>query len=251
MEKRRRERINHSLETLRLLMLESTQDEVRLCVMLQAWFMIDDLWQNVLTSNIRLLLCIFSEWFELSCLHLETEESEGGESRDSGECGEFPEDRQGGGEGSPGHEESPFQGAETELCPPTQLPWRHEVLSAEGQPLHSQQEPGVRRHRWGYGSGFSCASRAPDAPLLSHPQGTDARCCRWLCCSVSSASAPPSPPARDPSSIPYPDWHPLWHQGAALPHGSLHAHLWPCVEALASVTDTIILDMYCRYRQTV
>lgn len=32
MEKRRRERINHSLETLRVLMLESTHNEVRLCV---------------------------------------------------------------------------------------------------------------------------------------------------------------------------------------------------------------------------
>lgn len=30
MEKRRRERINHSLETLRLLMLESTRNEVRM-----------------------------------------------------------------------------------------------------------------------------------------------------------------------------------------------------------------------------
>lgn len=29
MEKRRRERINHSLETLRLLMLENTHDEVK------------------------------------------------------------------------------------------------------------------------------------------------------------------------------------------------------------------------------
>ena len=34
MEKRRRERINHSLEALRLLMLDNTQDEVSLCAML-------------------------------------------------------------------------------------------------------------------------------------------------------------------------------------------------------------------------
>lgn len=33
MEKRRRERINHSLETLRLLMLENTHNEVRMRVM--------------------------------------------------------------------------------------------------------------------------------------------------------------------------------------------------------------------------
>lgn len=32
MEKRRRERINHSLETLRVLMLENTHNEARLCV---------------------------------------------------------------------------------------------------------------------------------------------------------------------------------------------------------------------------
>lgn len=32
MEKRRRERINHSLETLRVLMLDNTHNEVRVCV---------------------------------------------------------------------------------------------------------------------------------------------------------------------------------------------------------------------------
>lgn len=104
-------------------------------------------------------------------LGLETEESKGGEGRDSGECGPVPEDREGGGEG-------PVQGAD--LCPPAQLPGGHEVLPAEGQPLHSHQEPGVRGFRGGYSSGFSCASRAPYVPALTraHPQGTDARS-RW------------------------------------------------------------------------
>lgn len=75
---------------------------------------------------------------------LETEKSKGGEGRDSGECGELPAVRGGDGQGSPGHEQSPDPGAEADLRPPAQLPRRHEVLPAEGQPLHLQQEPGIR-----------------------------------------------------------------------------------------------------------
>lgn len=46
MEKRRRERINHSLETLRLLLLENTDDEVkeeRKKKEKQIWFMCDSI----------------------------------------------------------------------------------------------------------------------------------------------------------------------------------------------------------------
>lgn len=111
-------------------------------------------------------------------LCVEAEESKGGEGRDSGERGPFPQDGEGGGQGSPGREEGPVQGAEAELCAPEpeQLPGRDEVLSAEGQPLHSQQEPpGVRGRRWGHGAGLF--SSPPGAPLLSRapPQGADVR----------------------------------------------------------------------------
>lgn len=43
MEKRRRERINHSLETLRLLLLENTDDEVKEGekIIKQVWFVYD------------------------------------------------------------------------------------------------------------------------------------------------------------------------------------------------------------------
>lgn len=49
MEKRRRERINHSLETLRVLMLESTHNEVRLCVVVLI----------SIVHNVLLLLLLF------------------------------------------------------------------------------------------------------------------------------------------------------------------------------------------------
>lgn len=133
----------------------------------------------------------------LSFLLLETEEPKGGEGRDSGECGELSADREGGGEESPAHEESPVQAAEPDLRPPERLPRRHEVLSAEGQPLHSQQEqPGVRGERPRCCSGSSGALQAADTPFISrsHPQGPGRV--------VSTTSGPTSPPSRSPSSIP-------------------------------------------------
>lgn len=122
---------------------------------------------------------------------LETEQSKGGEGRDPGECGQLPEGREGAGEGSPAPEESPVQGAETHLRPPAQLP-RHEVLSAEGQPLYRQPEPGVRGQRRGYSS-----SRGPDTTFISraHPQGPG-----------RSAPSPPAP--RSVSSVPHPEDRP-------------------------------------------
>lgn len=157
-------------------------------------------------QNVRALLsnhywkALVSDW--LSLLYLETEESKGGEGRDSGERGPFPEDGEGGGEGSAGREESLVQGAKTDLSPPAQLPWRHEVLSAEGQPLHSQQGPGAGRNPCGRGPVSS--TRTPDRLFLprAHPQGTGALK------SVSTSPAPSSPPARDNSSVPHPDDRP-------------------------------------------
>lgn len=149
---------------------------------------------------------------------LETEKSKGGEGRDLGECREFPED----GERSPFH----VRGAETQIYPPAQLPKRHEVLPAEGQPLHSQQEPGVGGHRGGRESGFSPASRSRDTHILiwKHPHG------------AGHFVSPESGPATLPAYWPPLYWPPLWHQGAALPRGRLYAHKRSCVETLASVT---------------
>ena len=81
MEKRRRERINHSLETLRLLMLENTHNEVGLGVL--------TLYHS--TDAIMGLSHDYSDF-----LDLETAESKGGEGRDSGERGPVPEDGEGG-----------------------------------------------------------------------------------------------------------------------------------------------------------
>lgn len=81
MEKRRRERINHSLETLRLLMLENTHDEVRTRV--SRFILVRFFWQSVPVFS----LCDFFFFF-----FLETEESQGGEGRDSRECGSVPQD---------------------------------------------------------------------------------------------------------------------------------------------------------------
>lgn len=53
----------------------------------------------------------------LSLPHLVPEQSKGGKGRDSGECGPFPEDKEGRGEGSKGRE-----GAEANLRQPAHLP---------------------------------------------------------------------------------------------------------------------------------
>lgn len=73
----------------------------------------------------------------LLIIHLEHEESKGGKGRDPGECGALPQGREGTGEGSPGR-----GGGEADPRRSANLPGRHEVLSAEGQPLHRQQEQG-------------------------------------------------------------------------------------------------------------
>lgn len=227
MEKRRRERINQSLETLRLLMLENTDSEVKTCAML--------LFLNPLnTSNSRLIFrTSCTQWMICTLVFvpcLESEESKGGEGRDLGQCGPLPEDKERGEEGSPG----PEQRAGTCMYPPAQLPWRHEGLPDEGQPLHSQQEPGVRGDLRGGSACFSRLSRTPDPPFIprGHVQGADP----LSCSSVSSTSATP---ARHVPSIPHPGaWPPLWHQGYLLLHRRLHARHRSRVEALASVTDT-------------
>lgn len=137
-------------------------------------------------------------WVICIPVNAEIKESQSGEGRDSGECGRVPEDGEGGTEGSPGLHEGPVHGAEIDLCLPAQLPWRDEILSAQGQPVHSQQAPGgrgaQRRDCWA----FFSASRHPHAPHRSrpHPWVTDApfsRSSSCCCCSASSSSAlPPS-----------------------------------------------------------
>ena len=224
MEKRRRERINHSLETLRLLMLEGTQNEVRhgfVTVIVIPGFL------NVFSNLVANLYCGF--------LHLETEESKGGEGRDSGERGPLPEDREGWGQS---HVQEPGL-----QCPPAQLPWRHEVLPATGQPLHSHQEPGGRGSRWRCSSVFSCAPRGADTRVLirTHPQDTCT--CWWLFFSGSSGG-PPSQQARTLSSVPHRP--PRREQEVLLLQRSVHEHHWPRIEALASVTDTWDTDFYLK-----
>ena len=134
--------------------------------MRQAFILIETPGQSVyVDANVG----VFSILLMTDCtvlLRLETEESKGGEGGDPGECGPVPEDRDRDGEGSPGREEGPVPGAESDLRPPAQLQRRDAVVSAEGQPLHHQQQPGARGHRRG---------RGPDAPFLpgTHPQGSD------------------------------------------------------------------------------
>lgn len=147
MEKRRRERINHSLESLRLLMLESTGDQV--CPLSCVMILYDC--PCTLTSGSSQKSTVF---FLLSA----PEESKSGESRDPGECCPFSEGRDRRSGWSPGLKESSVQRARIGSFPQTNLPERHEVLSAESQPLHQQQEQGGRREQRGSGAGILCAS---------------------------------------------------------------------------------------------
>lgn len=90
MEKRRRERINQSLETLRLLMVENTNNEVRA------------LWCTTVQC---VSLARFVGHFLFDLLNLEIGESEGGEGGDSGECGPVPQDGEKDGARPAAHEE--------------------------------------------------------------------------------------------------------------------------------------------------
>lgn len=148
---------------------------------------------------------------------LELEESKGGKGRDSGECDPLLEDGE-GDEGSGGQ-----RATDTNPPQPGGLWWRQEVLPAEDQPLHQQQEQNPDgAFRGECGPGFATTSSAPDPPR-THLWSTDAHSSLWL----DYVSSTLAPAARH--RTPAPHSHP--HPGAVLT--PLTEHQRSCVETVA------------------
>ena len=244
MEKRRRERINHSLETLRRLLLENTRNEVNSCLP----FNVPNYLACVVTAC-HWNICSNIVYF---LLFLEAKQPKGRKSRDSGERGWVFEDWAWGRTCESTNEEGSLCGGCRGVLMQAQeeLPGGHEVMSPESQPLHQHQEPGTRRDHWYRHLCFrvsgSCNSSNSCAvvPICCHyfqPRPWSQNRAAFVPApALSPQSGVSTQPKQSPRSVlanPE-DWSQPQPQQQT--ESSTHGAQWHCVEALASVmTDSL------------